>query len=299
MIVSIIQARMASTRLPGKVLLDIAGKPMLQWVVERAGLAETVDRVVVATTIDPSDNPVAEFCESQGYAFTRGSVHDVLDRYVETARRFEAEIVVRLTADCPLLDPGLVDATVGLLFGSRFQVPGSRFSNQRCSRPQIESVVLSEPGTWNLEPGTIPLDFATNRLPPPWTRTYPIGLDVEAATMEALERAWAETAEKHHREHVMPYFYDDLPAGPLENGRTYITSRRFHVAQLHNATDHSAVRWTVDTPEDLAAVRALAERLPSEFTWLEALQIWRSHPEIAAINSQVQHKSARDVDERA
>ncbi|HUF39649.1 MAG TPA: glycosyltransferase family protein [Anaerolineales bacterium] len=277
MILSIIQARMASSRLPGKVLLDIAGVPMLQRVVERARLAETVDEVVVATTIDPSDELVAEFCSALGYPFTRGSVHDVLDRYVQTARRFKADRVVRLTADCPLLDPGLVDATVNLLI-NRTEDGG-------------RSPVFRPPSPV--------LDFAANRLPPPWGRTYPIGLDVEVATLAALERAWEETAEKHHREHVMPYCYDDLPAEPLEAGRVYTTPRGFRVAQLHHTTDHGAIRWTVDTPEDLAAVRALTERLPPDFTWLDALRIWERHPEIARTNAGVRHKTALDIDERS
>jgi spore coat polysaccharide biosynthesis protein SpsF len=261
LILAIIQARMGSTRLPGKVLLDIAGKPMLQWVFERSRLAKTVDEVVVATTTDPADDPVADFCWDRRYVFTRGSVHDVLDRFVRTARRLKADVVVRLTADCPLIDPGLVDETVRLLGSS--------------------------------------LEFAANRLPPPWGRTFPIGLDVEVATMEALGRATEETSEKHHREHVMPYFYDDLPPGPLEGGKTYTTPRGFRIAQLHHTEDHGAVRWTVDTSEDLAAVRLLAERLPPAFNWLDALKIWQSDPALAALNAGVLHKTAHDIDPRA
>jgi spore coat polysaccharide biosynthesis protein SpsF (cytidylyltransferase family) len=104
--------------------------------------------------------------------------------------------------------------------------------------------------------------------------------------------------EKHHREHVMPYLYDDLPPEPLQPGRVYTTPRGFRIAQLHHETDHGAVRWTVDTAEDLEAVRRLAPLLPPDYTWLDALEIWKSHPEIAAINAAVRHKTAQDVDER-
>ncbi len=236
---------------------------MLQWVVERSVLAKTVDQVVVATTVDPSDDPIAVFCNEKGYKCTRGSLHDVLDRYVQTARQFDAAAIVRLTADCPLLDPALVDFTVEAHQG---------------------------------------LDFAANRLPPPWGRTYPIGLDVEVVTREAVERAWAETTEKHHREHVMPYFYDDLPAGALskEGGlSTAVTPRGFRVGLLHHTEDYGDLRWTVDTPEDLEAVRALAELLPESFLWLDVVRIWQENPEIAAINAGIRHKTSKDVDQRA
>jgi spore coat polysaccharide biosynthesis protein SpsF len=96
---------MSSSRLPGKVLKEIAGKPMLAWVVERARKAQTVHDVVVATTTEPSDDPIAGFCAEMGYACTRGSLNDVLDRYYQTARLYRADVIVRVTADCPLIDP--------------------------------------------------------------------------------------------------------------------------------------------------------------------------------------------------
>ena len=139
--IAIIQARMSSTRLPGKVLRDIAGEPMLARVIERAKRAKLVDEVVLATTTDPSDDPVAEFCAERGYNFTRGSLNDVLDRYYQAAKEYKAEVIVRLTADCPVLDPDVVDQTI--------QVLG--ISNQ-------ESGVTDE----------MPFDFVANRLPPRW-----------------------------------------------------------------------------------------------------------------------------------
>ena len=115
-VIAIIQARMASSRLPGKVLLDIGGQPMLARVVERVKRARTVERVVVATTTDPSDDPVERLCQERGYPCYRGSAQDVLDRYYQAARLFGAEIVVRITADCPAVDPGLIDETVKALY---------------------------------------------------------------------------------------------------------------------------------------------------------------------------------------
>jgi spore coat polysaccharide biosynthesis protein SpsF len=170
-IVGIIQARMASRRLPGKVLEDIHGLPMLARVVERARRAHTLDLVVVATTTDPEDRAIVELCESRGYPFFRGHPTDVLDRYQNVAREFKADVVVRLTADCPLIDPAVVDKTVGAFLAA---VP--------------------------------PVDFVTNRYID--DRTYPIGLDVEVCSAAALQQAWEHADRPYQREHVMPYLYE-------------------------------------------------------------------------------------------
>jgi len=130
-IVAIIQARMGASRLPGKVLMDIAGKPMLAWVIERARQSKRIDEIVVATTKEPADEAIAQLCSSKGIRFFRGSTYDVLDRYYQAAKYFQADVIVRLTADCPLLDPEVIDLTISELVNRS-------------------------------------LDFATNRLPPPW-----------------------------------------------------------------------------------------------------------------------------------
>jgi spore coat polysaccharide biosynthesis protein SpsF len=274
--VAIVQARMASTRLPGKVLLDIAGQPMLVRVVERSRRAQMLDQVVVATTTDPSDDPIAVLCAERGYPCTRGSQHDVLDRYYQAARRYQADIIVRLTADCPVMDPGLIDLTVnGLLGVNRYRLNSPSF------------------------------DFAANRLPPPWGRSYPIGLDIEVCTFAALERAWAEATRPYQREHVMPYLYEDersvhysslQPVPPHPQAPAGF----FRVLHLHHIPDYGALRWTVDTAEDLELVRAIFSRFPGrdDFSWLEVLALFEREPELAALNAGVQHKGYTDVDER-
>ncbi len=110
--VAIIQARMGSTRLPGKIMMDLAGEPLLQRVVERAMCARLLDQVAVATTDRPSDNAVAQFCVNLNVACFRGSQDDVLDRYYRAAQHVQADVVVRLTADCPLLDPHVIDQVI-------------------------------------------------------------------------------------------------------------------------------------------------------------------------------------------
>lgn len=171
-VVGIIQARMSSNRLPGKVLLDIAGEPMLMRVFTRARRAKRLDEVVIATSVDVEDEPIVRLCEERGAPYSRGSAMDVLDRFKNAARGYKAEIVVRLTADCPVIDPDLIDQTV-------------------------DAYLASDP----------PADLAVNRLP--WDRTFPIGLDTEVCASSTLEIAWREADKSHQREHVMPFFYEN------------------------------------------------------------------------------------------
>lgn len=112
-IVPIIQARMSARRLPDKVLMDIAGKPMLQHVIDRVRRADIGD-VVVATSDDASDDRIALFCEKQGVPCFRGSLNDLIGRYYSAAQQYNADVVVRLTGDCPLLDPSVIRSVVDL-----------------------------------------------------------------------------------------------------------------------------------------------------------------------------------------
>ena len=248
-VVCIIQARMGSSRLPGKVLKDICGQPMLAWVVERVAQSKRIDQVVVATTTDESDDPIVEFCQKRSFACFRGDVFDVLDRYYQAALHYRAEIIVRVTGDCPLIDPQLIERVL-----DEFQ--------------------------------TGKLDFAANRLPPPYKRTYPIGMDVEIASMHALSEAWQNASEQHQREHVMPYLY----AGP----------KAYRISVVDAEADYGDQRWTVDTPQDLEFIRKLAELLECrrDFTWLDVLALVQAHPELSEINSTVRHKSMKEIDER-
>jgi spore coat polysaccharide biosynthesis protein SpsF len=243
--VAIIQARMSSTRLPGKVLKTAGGRTMLERMVERVRLAKTIDQVVVATTTDPSDDAVVRACRKYNVEVFRGSLPDEHDRYNQAANLYQVDVVVRLTGDCPLIDPALIDDVVGAL---------------------VEKQV----------------DFACNRMPPPFTRTYPIGLDVEACTFTALENAWRNADQKHEREHVLPYLYA-VPG-------------RFKVLKLDHTEDLGHLRWTLDTPEDLLLLRRIYRHFNgrNDFSWLEVVDLWRAKPEMFAINARIKHKSYLD-----
>lgn len=169
MIGAIVQARMGSTRLPGKVLKEAAGKPLLAHLLERLARAETLDRIVVATSTDSRDDAITAACGRLGVPVFRGSETDVLDRYVRAAREFDFDVVVRVTGDCPLIDPALVDDMV-------------RLSLERAGA----------------------FDLMTNRHP----LTFPDGLDFDVLPREALERAGREATLPHHREHTVPFFWE-------------------------------------------------------------------------------------------
>jgi spore coat polysaccharide biosynthesis protein SpsF len=246
-VVAVVQARMGSTRLPGKVLLDIAGRPMLTRVMQRLESATRLDARVLATSHLPQDDPIAELCQREGLRCFRGEPHDLLDRYYRAALEQQAQVVVRVTADCPLIDPDLVDQTV-------------------------QAFQQADP----------PVDFAANRLPR--RRTYPIGQDTEVCSMAALEQAWRQAAEPHQREHVMPFFYENPD--------------RFRTLLLDYKEDLGDLRWTVDTPEDLAFVREVYRRMAprTEFGWLEILNLVRQDPDLAAINAHVEHRTEQDYE---
>lgn len=159
---------MSSTRLPGKVMADLVGAPMIARQIERVRLARRIDRIVLATSTDPSDDALAEGARALGVGVHRGALDDVLGRYVGALEAFgPADHVARLTGDCPLADPDVIDATIDL----------------------------------HLERGT---DYAANT---PAHRTYPKGLDVEVARADCLRRAGREATDPYEREHVTPFFY--------------------------------------------------------------------------------------------
>ena len=262
--IAIIQARLGSSRLPGKVLLDIAGQPMLSRVVSCLHRSTLLDGLVVATTVDTSDDPLVEFCLEQGYDCLRGNQFDVLGRYYQVAKKLQAGTVVRITADCPVIDPQLVDQALKVFVSAG-------------------------------------VDFAANRLPPPFGRTFPIGLDIEICSFKALERAWQEADQPYQREHVMPYFYEDATLEKISPTISRATTvRGFKVLLLNHVPDYGKLRWTVDTPADLEFMRQVYAHFDGrdDFSWLDVLSLVQEHPEIARLNAGEKHKSLREIDER-
>jgi len=161
---------MGSSRLPGKVLMNIAGQTMLERVVRRTQRCAGLDDIVVATSTLTIDDSIAAECGKMNVPVFRGSDSDVLDRFTKAAMAHAADICVRITSDCPLIDPEVSGFIIG------------RF-------------IEANP----------PVDYASNKIP----QSYPRGLDTEVFTRDALERAWRNAAHPYQRSHVTIYIYEN------------------------------------------------------------------------------------------
>jgi len=235
--VAIIQARMGSSRLPGKVLVELGGITMLAQVVRRVRDARRITDVVVATSTAADDAAVVREAERLGACVHRGSENDVLARFVGAARAVCADAIVRLTADCPLLDAGVIDQVVGALGAA--------------------------------------VDYASNT----HDRTFPRGLDVEALHRDTLERIARLGTSPSAREHVTAFVME----APV----------LFRIAQVRAERDDSDLRWTVDTPDDLAMVRALYRELDlasAARPYRDVVAAVRARPELAEPNAHVIQK---------
>lgn len=179
-VAAIVQARMQSARLPGKVLRPLDGVPVIQWICERLSRCGQLQEIIVATSRSPADDRLAETARKLSVPVFRGSEQDVLDRYYRAARAVRADAIVRITGDCPLIDPALVDEAVSRL---------------RAGEPELQ--------------------YVSNNLPP----TYPDGLDVEAFTLEALYKTWRDAEWPPDREHVTLYMRSRPDQFPQEHMR--------------------------------------------------------------------------------
>lgn len=169
MITAIIQARMGSTRLPGKVLMKIGDHIMLKYMIDRVSKSKLIDQVVIATSVNELDDEIEKFCLIHNFNCYRGSENDVLDRYYCAAKKFSSKIIVRMTADCPLVDPVIIDKTIKLFLDKK-------------------------------------VDYAANAVPPD-EKKYPDGSDVEVFSFDNLKLAWNRVKNMKDREHVTFYFW--------------------------------------------------------------------------------------------
>lgn len=226
---AVLQARLASTRLPGKLLLPILGKPLLQHVVERIRTAKTIDRIIIATTTNPGDDPICDLAARLDVPAYRGSEQDVLDRYYRTAKQFHIRDIARLTPDDACKDPGIVDLVVG--------------------------VYLDAAGS---------LDYVSNNMKP----TFPDGVDVEVFSFAALERAWREARLPSEREHVTPFIWKNPALFRLQNVESPVDLAHHHwtVDRENDFILVSEIYKRLYRPGDVFLMKdilALLEREPS------------------------------------
>jgi spore coat polysaccharide biosynthesis protein SpsF len=170
-VVAIIQARMNSTRLPGKILKKILEKPMLQYLIDRVSRARLIDELVVATTNNPLDDDIVEFCKGSGINYFRGSEDDVLSRYYQVSKKYKANCIVRICSDSPLVDPFIIDKIIRIFIDSK--------------------------GGY---------DYVSNTL----DQTYPLGMNTEVFSYSALENAFLNHTKEYEKEHVTPYIYTHM-----------------------------------------------------------------------------------------
>lgn len=168
-LVTVVQARVGSSRLPRKILLPLGGATVLERMVERVALATRGGVVVVATTTDPADDDIEALCGRMGVACYRGDPNDLLDRHYQVARALGAGAVAKVPSDCPLIDPAIIDRVIGAYFEA--------------------------PGRW---------DYVSNLHPP----TYPDGNDVEVCSFAALGAAWHRATRPFEREHTTPFLWE-------------------------------------------------------------------------------------------
>ncbi len=226
-VLAILQARASSSRLPGKVLAPILGQPMLMRQIERLRRAQTIDRLVVATSDDASDDALAQLCAELGVGCHRGSLNDVLARFHGACGEFgPARHIVRLTGDCPLIDPAIVDLVI---------------------RHHLASGA----------------DYTTNAVQPTW----PDGQDVEVMRAEALQRAFVEGVLPSEREHVTPYIHKHPERFRIEHvkGDQDLSALRWTVdeaADLAMVREVYAALYPVNPEFGFDDVMALLKRRP-------------------------------------
>lgn len=192
-ILIIVQARTSSTRLPGKVLLPILGKPVLLHQLERINTSKLKSEVIVATSINSDDDIIVDTCEKHGYKTFRGDLNDLLDRHYKAAIQYDADAIVKIPSDCPLIDPDIIDRVL-LYYINNFEK----------------------------------FDFVSNLHP----ATYPDGNDVEIMSFPILRKAWLEAEKKYELEHTTPFIWDNphkFRIGNVrwETGLDYSKSHRF------------------------------------------------------------------------
>jgi spore coat polysaccharide biosynthesis protein SpsF len=242
-VVAVIQARMGSTRLPGKVLKPIAGQPLLWHIVHRLKKCRLLEDIAVATTVNPADEAIVEWCNANGVIVVRGPEDDVLARYARAAEKLDADIIVRVSSDAPFIDAGFVDHLVATLI------------------EQDGDYVLLEEGAECAHEGVDPF------------------------SRRGLDRLMMDAAgDPAAKEHVTGYF------------KLHPDFVKIVRAAPYPALAKKGGRFTIDTPDDLAFIEAVHERIQAragEANLADLLLLLEREPELNRINAHVQQKPIR------
>ena len=230
--VIIVQARMTSTRLPGKVLKTVLDKPLLEYQIERLRRVNLADEIVVATTTNATDQPIIELCQRLKIPVYRGSEQDVLARYQGAAGAYRADVVVRVTSDCPVIDPHVIDQVISFYVDN-----------------------------WPK------YDYVSNRLEP----SYPRGMDTEVFSFNVLNEAYLEAQGEPEREHVTPFIYWHPERYKLGNV-AYRTDESYHRWTVDTPEDFELIRRILETlyPDNTNFTLAdILKLLKQNFEWMK------------------------------
>jgi len=251
--VAIIQARMGSTRLPGKVMLPLGEHKVIDWVHERVRKAKLVDEVVIAMPCNDLNTSLNAHCKAHFYITSYGSESDVLERYYHCAKARNADYIVRITADCPLIDWETIDALIMRLW--------------------LQPVVL-DMKYMTQEAEFITCHYASNCHMK--RRNMPRGLDCEAFTMKMLAMTHVMATHQYEREHVTPA----------------MSQKKGAIFQEFTPKDYSHLRWTLDEQADYDMLCELVKHGDWDTPWIEFAKVCDEHPEIPKINAHVKQKEA-------
>lgn len=260
----IIQARMSSTRLPSKVMLKLAGKEVLWHVVQRCKISKSVDKVIVATSTDSSDDKIYNFCKDNKIEVFRGDLLDVLKRYYDCAKAHNLDIIVRVTSDCPLIDSFIIDECVRLFRASKKTPPTPPFKGGGGTKYPL----LTKEGRGEV-------DYVSNCL----ERIFPRGLDCEVFSFDILEKAFNQANTESEREHVTQYI--------VNNG----ASLPYHVPPEYQGD----FRLTLDEEKDYELLKIIYDKYYKNGLVIdtkEVIKFLRENPDIANINKEVGQKAS-------
>jgi spore coat polysaccharide biosynthesis protein SpsF len=227
----IIQARLGSTRLPKKIIQLLDEKfSVLDYTINQTKNSKFIKKIIVATTNLKDDDILAQNLTKQKISYFRGSSDDVLDRYYQCAKKFSLSIIVRITSDCPLIDPDIIDNMIEVFQNNSY-------------------------------------DYVSNVHP----STFPLGIAVEVFSFESLENAWKNAKLPSEREHVTPYLYNH--------------KEKYDIFNLEHSKNLTAIRVTIDRPNDLVVVRNVVSKIKNRPILLsDILELYNNEPKIFELN---------------
>lgn len=228
-IIALTQARIGSSRMPSKVLKPVGSETILSIHLSRLKKATLIDQIVVVTTYEEEVEGILKIAKECKTDYFQGDTHNVLDRFYKAAKLYKADYIIRVTSDCPLIDPKLIDKVITFTINEN-------------------------------------LDYGSNIL----IENYPDGQDIEVFNFKSLEKAYKSAKLDSEKEHVTPY---------IINHSTFNGGKEFKSENFPLNVDYSAIRMTIDEPNDYLTIKTLVKELGTKASWLEYTHYILNHPD--------------------